>query len=52
MLKKKEHILPTFQNITKSMKLIYPFNDPKQRSMSLHCSKKPIGIIKKNNVKT
>ena len=51
MIKKKNYILPMFQNIVEIVKN-NSFNSFKQRRMILSCNKKTISISKRNNEKT
>ena len=50
MIKKKNYILPMFQNIVEIVKN-NSFNSFKQRRMILSCNKKTISISKRNNEK-
>ena len=50
MIKKKNYILPMFQNIVEIVKNS-SFNSFKQRRMILSCNKKTISISKRNNEK-
>ena len=50
MLKKKKDTLSMFQSRIQIMITSYSYNDSKWRRMPLSCLKKPISIIKKNNV--